>query len=322
MTTSLSLSVPAPLRLLIDTDPGVDDAIALMMALRFPGATVEAITVVAGNAGLDQTVRNARYVAELCESDAPVYAGAAGALLREARRAVHVHGDDGLGGLGLRPRRSEPRPGHAADAIIDLITANPDAITLVALGPLTNIALALGKEPRIASLVRRVVVMGGAANVIGNVTPSAEFNIWADPEAARMVFRAGMPLTMVGIEICRGEARWSEEEIVALAALDTERARAAAALLGHSLALERRQSAEHDLPGAHVPDGTAMAVALDPSILTESGDYHVDIETHGELTTGETVVDRRGVLGLPVNATVAHAIDIARFKELVREACQ
>lgn len=316
----LGMTMP-PLRLLIDTDPGVDDAIALLMALRYPGARVEAITVVAGNVGLEHTVRNARYVVEWCEADVPVYAGAAHALLREARRADHVHGNDGLGNLGLRPRNPEPTPGHAVDAIIDLIADNPGAITLVTLGPLTNIALALRKEPRIAALVRRVVMMGGAANTTGNVTPAAEFNIWADPEAARIVFRAGLPLTMVGIEICRGDARWTEAEITDLAAIPTERARVAAALLRASLETARRRLLPGETPGAGVPDGTAMAVALEPDILTESGDYYVDVETQGELTVGETVVDRRHILGRPPNASVAHAIDIARFKGMLREAC-
>ena len=311
-----------PLRLLIDTDPGVDDAVALIMALRHPGARVEALTVVAGNVGLEHTVRNARYVVELCGADVPVYAGAAHALLREVRRADHVHGDDGLGNLGLRPRHPDPAPGHAADAIVELITRNPGAITLVTLGPLTNVALALLKEPRVASLVRQVVMMGGAANVVGNVTPAAEFNVWADPEAARIVFRAGMPLTMVGIEICRGAARWTEAEINELEATGTELARVAAALLRHSHQVDRRRAVPGDLPGAGVPDGTAMAVALEPAVLTASGRYYVDVETHGELTTGETVVDRRGVLGRPPNATVAHAIDVARFKDLVHAACR
>src|SRR5579884_292611 len=220
----------APLRLLIDTDPGVDDAVALVMALRHPRAHVEAITVVAGNVDLEHTVRNARYVVELCEADVPVYAGAARALLREHRRAPDAHGEDGLGNLGLRPRDPRPAPGHAADILVERIMREPGALTLVTLGPLTNVALALLKEPRIATAVQRVVVMGGAANTAGNVTPAAEFNIWADPEAARIVFRAGMPLTMVGIEISRA-ARWTPEEIRELGALGTPRARACAAFL-------------------------------------------------------------------------------------------
>jgi purine nucleosidase len=324
MTATPSPTHTGPPRLLIDTDPGVDDAIALMMALCYPGARVEAITVVAGNAGLEQTVRNARYIVELCGADVPVHAGAARALLREARRAHHIHGDDGLGNLGLRPRRAAPAPSHAADVIVDTLTRHPGAITLVTLGPLTNVALALLKAPQIATLPARVVVMGGAANVVGNVTPAAEFNVWADPEAARIVFRAGLPLTMVGIEICRGAARWSRPEIAGLDGLGTERARVAAALLRHSHGAERRRgrAAPGDRPGASVPDGTAMAVALEPAVLTAWGHYFVDVETHGELTTGETVVDRRGVLGHPPNAAVAHAIDVARFKELVRAACR
>lgn len=312
----------APLRLLIDTDPGVDDAVALVMALRHPRARVEAITVVAGNVGLEHTVRNARYVVELCEADVPVYAGAARALLREHRRAADAHGEDGLGNLGLRPRDPRPAPGHAADVLVERIMREPNALTLVTLGPLTNVALALLKEPRLASAVRRMVMMGGAANTAGNVTPAAEFNIWADPEAARIVFRSGLPLTMVGIEISRA-ARWTAEEIRDLAALGTARARACAAFLEHSLAVagQRGRVIPGEVFGAGCPDGTAMAVALEPEVLIDAGQYYVDVETHGELTTGATVVDRRGVLGRPPNATVAHAIDVPRFKALVHAAC-
>lgn len=311
----------APLRLLIDTDPGIDDALALLMALRYPGARVEALTVVAGNVALEHCVRNARWVVEWCAVDVPVYAGAPRALLRNRHRAEAIHGNDGLGNLGLRPRNPDPAPGHAVDALIEIITRNPGAITLVTLGPLTNVALALLKEPRIAGMVPRMVMMGGAANTLGNVTPAAEFNIWADPEAARIVFRSGLPVEMVGIEICRGDARWFADEIKGLERLGTEQARMAAALLGRSLDVARARALPDELPGATVPDGTAMAVALEPSTVIESGRYHVDVETSGELTAGETVVDRRHVLGLSPNATVVHAIDIARFKRMVREAC-
>lgn len=310
-----------PLRLLIDTDPGVDDAIALLMALRHPDTTVEAITVVAGNAGLDSTVRNARYVVELSGADVPVYAGAARALLCENRRAPDAHGDDGLGNLDLRPRDPAPAPGHAVDALIERTQREPRALTLVTLGPLTNVALALLKEPRLASWVRGAVMMGGAANTLGNVTPAAEFNIWADPDAARIVFRSGMPITMVGIEIARA-SRIPEQEIQSLAGNGTERGRIAAALLGYSHRNARRGLLPGDIDGASCPDGAAMTVVLDPAAIVESGDYYVDVETRGELTHGETVVDRRGVLRQPPNATVVHAIDVGRFHELVREACR
>lgn len=305
-----------PLRLLIDTDPGVDDAIALMMALRHPRARVEALTVVAGNVGMEHTVRNARYVLELCDAgDVPVYAGAGGALLVEHRRAVDAHGDDGLGNLGLRPRSPDATPGHAVDALIARITAAPGQLTLVTLGPLTNIALALRREPAIGGMLRRVVMMGGAANAPGNVTPAAEFNVWADPEAARIVLRAGLPLTMVGIEIARANLL-PAEKIAAIGALGTERARVAARLLTYSL----RVAVRRGMPGAGCPDGTAMAVALDPATVTDAGQYHVDVETHGELTTGETVVDRRGVHGRLATTTVVHAIHRPRFVAMIEDA--
>ena len=307
------------LRLVIDTDPGTDDAVALVMALRRPGVRVEALTVVAGNVDVDQCARNAQYLLELCDRSVPVFRGAEKPLSRPAHSAADVHGGDGLGDLGLRPQKSQPAPGVAAEALVDLIRRNPGELTLVALAPLTNIARALELAPEIARLIRRAVVMGGAANTTGNVTPSAEFNIWADPEAARIVFRSGMPLTMIGIELCRGEYAHDLVDQQRIAGLGTRLAGFVASMAQVAAARSSRRLGEGH---AGLPDAVAMAVALDRSVLLRSGRYYVDVETQGELTAGETVVDRLGVLGQPPNVEVVEIIDTARYKAMVFDACR
>ena len=190
---------------LIDTDTASDDAVALIMALRAPDVRVVAITTVAGNVPLEQSTRNALYTVELCGSDVPVYAGAARPLLRTYENATWFHGMDGLGDHNYPvPRRSSEKL-HAVDAIIQIVEANP-GLVMVTLAPLTNVALALAKKPSIAKKVGRCVVMGGAPCCEGNVTPAAEYNIWVDPEAARMVVRSGLPLELIGWQLSRGQA--------------------------------------------------------------------------------------------------------------------
>jgi purine nucleosidase len=194
-----------PRAFLIDTDTASDDAVALIMALRAPDVEVRAITIVAGNVPVAQAARNALYTAELCGSDVPVYPGADHPLLREYVHAEWFHGKDGLGDHNYPAPRRAPEPTHAVEAIVETVRANP-GITLVTLGPLTNVALALARAPDIAANVARTVVMGGAPCCEGNVTPAAEYNMWVDPEAARMVVRSGLPIELVGWHLCRGAA--------------------------------------------------------------------------------------------------------------------
>ncbi len=184
-----------PRTLLIDTDTASDDAVALIMALRSPEVRVAAITVVAGNVPVAQATSNALFTAELCGSNVPVYSGAEAPLLRKLVIADWFHGADGLGDHGYRPAKRRAEPGHAVDALIKTVHENP-GIEIVTLGPLTNVAMALLREPKLAASVKRCVVMGGAPCCEGNVTPAAEFNIWVDPEAARIVFRSGLPLEL------------------------------------------------------------------------------------------------------------------------------
>jgi purine nucleosidase len=212
---------PVTRTFLIDTDTASDDAVALIMALRAPDVRVAAITVVAGNVGVQQATRNALYTMELCGSDVPVYAGAEKPLLRTYENATWFHGRDGLGDHNYPAPRKVAEKLQAVDAIIETIEAN-SGIVLVTLGPLTNVALAVSKKPAIATKVSRCVIMGGAPCCEGNVTPAAEYNIWVDPEAARIVMRSGFPVELIGWQLCRGDAVLRESEIEKVEAFNTK----------------------------------------------------------------------------------------------------
>ena len=277
--------------ILIDTDTASDDAVALIMALRSPLVGVAAITVVAGNVSVEQGTRNALYTVELCGSSVPVYAGASSPLLRPLETAEWFHGKDGLGDHGYAPSNPQLNSMHAVDAIIATVLANP-GLEIVTLGPLTNVALALAREPRIASMITRCVVMGGAPCCEGNVTPAAEFNIWVDPEGAKIVFRSGLPIELIGWQLSRYQAVVSTQEIDAILALDTPLARFAVESNSTAARAYHAQTGEY---GIALPDPVAMAVLLDPALSLSSSRHRVAIETASELTRGMTVVDRLNV---------------------------
>jgi len=311
-------------RFWIDTDTASDDAVALLMALRWPDVGVEGISVMAGNVPLEQGANNALYTAELCGSDVPVYQGLDRPLLRKAYTAQFFHGPDGMGGMNYKAgRRPEARP--AIEAIIEAFAAAPGEITLVTLGPLSNIGTALLHEPRLAGWVRGCYVMGGAACTVGNITPAAEYNIWCDPEAARIVFRSGMKIMMVGWEHCRGEAQLDDAEMAMVRGFDTPYAHFALDCNRSALAASREWLSD---PGLGLPDPVTMAIALDPAVCTRSAWHHVEVECDSELTRGMTVVDERGVVNTgpnvetwkplnqrPPNVEVCWAIDVRRWKE-------
>ncbi len=314
-----------PRPFLIDTDTASDDAVALIMALRAPDVDVKAITVVSGNVNLDRALINALYTVELCGADVPVYKGAGRPLMREPERAEWFHGEDGLGDQNYPHPTLKPADGHAVEAIIETIKANP-GIEVITLGPLTNIALAIARAPEIVPLVSRCVVMGGAAWAVGNVTPAAEFNVWHDPEAARMVFRSGLPIEMVGWELCRFEAVINPQEITCIREINTPLAHFTVDCNSTATEAIRIQSGEI---GISLPDPVTMAIAIDPTICTRKSRHHVDVETQSELTRGMTVVDqlnvaddeRNGPFWKPVidhaNVTVCWEIDVKRWKEML-----
>jgi purine nucleosidase len=316
-----------PRSFLIDTDTASDDAVALIMALRHPEVSVKAITVVSGNVPLGQACTNALYTAELCGMDVPIYAGASKPLLRDAEYADWFHGKDGLGDQNYLAPKSALRPEHAVDAIIGIVEENP-GITLVTLGPLTNIALALSKAPEIVKQINRCIIMGGNPCCEGNVTPAAEFNIYVDPEAAQVVFRSGLTIEMIGWQLCRGDANIHENEIGVIRKIDTPLARFAIDCNRSAIAANKTQTGEI---GIALPDPVAMAVALDPSIATSVSKHRVEIETGSELTRGQTVVDKLNVSDDDRNrgrwsqnnapqSAIVWSIDIPRWKELLYES--
>lgn len=313
-----------PRKFLIDTDTASDDAVALLMALRWPDVEVVAITVVVGNVALDQCLKNALYTAEMAGKVVPVYPGVQQPLVRKHISGDWFHGKDGMGNMFYPDPQEKPQTKHAVEAIIDTVRANP-GIEIVTLGPLTNIALAIRQAPDIIPLVSRCVVMGGAANVVGNVTPAAEYNIWVDPEAAQMVFLSGLPIEMVGWELCRKEANIMLDEMEMVRGFKTPLATFAMDCNRRALEACFEQSLD---PGLGLADPVAMAVALDPTICTRKSKHRVMIETQSELTRGMTVVDEIDVAHddrnrdtwQPLsetgpNVTVCWEIDIPRWKE-------
>ncbi|MBX6350481.1 MAG: nucleoside hydrolase [Clostridia bacterium] len=277
--------------LLIDCDPGIDDAVALVFALCHPAAEVVAIGSVHGNVPASLAAENALRVLEILGDDrTPVAEGAARPIAQELSTDEWVHGQDGLGDTRLPAPRRGTTGEHAADQIVRLCRERPGELTLVALGPLTNVALALLKEPELPRLVRRVVVMGGAAAVPGNATAVAEANIWHDPEAADLVFRAGWPLAMVGLDVTM-KALFGLEERDRLRRL--AESRPAAAFLDAILAYYTRvYEPILGRPAAAMHDPLAVAAALEPDLVRWES-WPVRVERRGEWTRGMTVADRR-----------------------------
>lgn len=305
---------PVNVGMIIDTDTASDDAVALAMALRRPGVRVLAVTTVAGNCPVEQATRNALFTAELCGSDVPVFQGAAAPLLVTARFATWFHGRDGLGDRGYPPPARKAESMDAATALITTIRANPGC-TVVTLGPLTNLLMALRQAPDIVDLVGRCVVMGGTVNAVGNVTPAAEFNLWFDPHAARGVFASGLPIEMASWELCRGQAGFDQEEQAALKEIGTPLAHFFVDCNSTAIEAARRQSGTERM---ELPDPVAMAIALDKDrVATSSTPHYVEVEAESPLTRGMSVVDSLNVTGKPPNAEVIESIDIPYFKRMV-----
>lgn len=299
---------------IIDTDTASDDAVALMMALRYQDVQVDAITVVAGNVDVKQASINARYVVELMESSVPVFEGCAAPMLRKLEIADWFHGADGMGNQHYPMPERAAETEHAAMALVRLFSEKPQEITLVTLGPLTNIATALMLEPNLSQWIKHCYIMGGAANIEGNVTPAAEYNIWVDPEAAYKVFHSGIPITMLGWEISRGGSTLSDAEIAETKSIGTKAAHVAMDCNEHALKAVREIQGE---AGLALADPCAMAVALDPSIATEISEHYVDISLDATLTRGMTVVDKLNVTGNPPNANVCYTINASAWKALL-----
>jgi len=277
-------SATAPSRVIIDTDPGVDDAFALLLAMRSPELKIEAITPVAGNVPLNLTLPNALRMVEIAgRTDIPVAAGASAPLLRRLVTATYAHGENGLGGVVFPEPKLAPATEPATELIQSIVRKYPHEVTLITLGPLTNIATALKTDLELAALMRGIVMMAGSLSG-GNITPAAEFNVYVDPEAARIVFQSGIPLTMVGLDVTR-HTSLTDEHVRLLQAANHPVSDAAAKIARQAIDNTRERGF---LVGPNMHDSLAVAAFLDPSILKWK-DYYVDIETSGELTAGETL---------------------------------
>ena len=283
---------PEPARVqkvIIDTDPGVDDAFALLLALRSPELKIEAITAVAGNRPLDLTLSNALRMVEVADrTDIPVAKGAASPLMRRLfwSQEDTIHGENGLGGAEFPVPRTQPVKDAASDLICKVVRDNPGEVTIIGIGPLSNVGLALRQDLELAKLIPRIVLMGGAL-LGGNATPAAEFNFWADPEAASIVFDSGIPITMVGLDVTE-KVELTPNHVQQLEAGHGKVCAAAAQIARKLFELYRRQGRFEGKYGKYMHDPLAVAAFIRPGIV-DLEDYHVEIETAGDITAGESV---------------------------------
>jgi purine nucleosidase len=276
--------------LIIDCDPGVDDAVGLLLAFSSPELDIQAITTVGGNVSLERTTRNARIIRQIAgREDVPVFAGAACPLRRDPAGADTFHGAEGLGDLDVIQPVAPPAEGSAIDAIVRIVMDGPErSVALAVMGPMTNLALAMRAEPAVAGRLGPVVIMGGARSEGGNVTPSAEFNIWADPEAAAEVLASGCEAVVLGLDATH-QVRATEARIAALAAVGGESARTAAAMVRFSQRVER---AVVGWDAAPLHDPCTIAWLLQPDLFRLSP-CHIAVETESDLTRGHTAVEFR-----------------------------
>lgn len=296
--------------LIIDTDTAQDDCVALITALLDPVADLRAITMVAGNVGFDRQVRNAYLTLNVTGrlGEIPIHLGCRRPMVRAWESAENVHGD-GAGGLDMDVSGLSPEAEHAVDALIRLTAESPGELSVVAIGPLTNIAMAVVKDPGFARNVKTLYVMGGSNNGRGNITAAAEFNFYVDPEAAKTVFAAGFDVTVIPWDpLTLRQAVFGQERLDAIAALGTPLSDFFTRVCAATLEFDRSVG----IDGTTHPDSLTSAVLFHPELVRRASRYHVDVETGGELTRGYSAMSW-GVHGLPANATVVEEIDAEGF---------
>ncbi len=305
-------------RIVIDCDPGIDDAEAIMMAYMHPDVKIEAITTVSGNVGVEHTSLNALKILDVLDADPiPVFAGSATALVEKGENASYVHGEDGLGGCGIPESQRTLEEEHAALALIRLGKENPGELELIAIGPLTNLALALRLDPELPSRYKKLVIMGGAMYAQGNTSNlPAEFNIFADPDAAAVVFDSWPELTMISWEATISHGM-PMDDFKALMTFDNKRSKFLKKVTKKTIefllkVLNRNMS--------YAADPLAMAVLIEPEIVKKSEHRFVQIERFGRLSRGMTVVDWWGMSKQPPNVHVILEVDMTRFYEILQMA--
>jgi purine nucleosidase len=303
-------------KIIIDTDPGQDDAFAILLALASPELDVLGITAVAGNVPLHFTEKNTRIICELAgKTEVRVYAGCDRPMVRKLVTAENVHGSTGLNGPQLADPKMQLTPGHGVDFIIETLRRETaHSVTLCPLGPLTNIATAFQKAPDIVGRVQQIVLMGGAYFEVGNVTPAAEFNIYVDPEAAEVVFRSGVPLVVMPLDVTH-KVLTTRARVEAFRGMSSEVGRVCAEWLEF---FERYDMEKYGSDGGPLHDPTVIAYLLQPGLF-KGRHINVEIETGSELTLGMTVADWWGVTGRPANALFIGSVDADGFFDLLTE---
>ncbi len=298
---------------IIDCDPGIDDAVALFIAFQADNLDIKAITTVSGNVGIERTTNNALKLVEYAGQNIKVARGASKPIFKETVNAEFVHGKSGLGNMVIPEARASIYSKNAYDTIYEEALKYDGKLHIIALGPLTNIALTLMKYPDIKNRISHITLMGGSVG-LGNDTPSAEFNIYADPEAARIVFNSGIDITMVGLDVTH-RAIASEDDLQEIQSYSNNPSDFTAKCLFGYMDIAKR----YGVKGAMLHDPTAVAAVIDESII-KTQHLHVDVETKGEFTSGKTVVDIYRVTGKEPNVHVALDIDRDGFISLVKES--
>lgn len=303
------------MHLVVDTDTAGDDVVSLLLALHTPWVHCHGITINVGNVGFDQQVENALKTVEVSgkAGQVPVYPGAREPLLREWESADYVHGKDGMGEAHFPPVAQRPEAKHAVQYLLEASHRWAGELVIVGQAPLTNLALAVRMDPTFPSRVKKVWVMGGSFNGLGNVGPLSEYNFYVDPEAAAMVFAAGFNLSMVGWDVALAASILAPDDLDRIAHMDTPLSRFFLQTQKSVIAFNKT----HGIIGTTHPDSLTMAMALDESIWSQGGDYYVGIETQGKLTCGTSVVDHLNVWNEKPNAHVCLKADAAQFKRIV-----
>ncbi len=300
-------------RLIVDTDTAGDDVFSLLVGLRHPQAQLEAITVCCGNVRFEQEIENALYTVEMAgrAGEVPVYPGCAAPLVAEWVGAEHVHGRDGMGNSFFPAAAQRPEAEHAVDEIVRRVNERPGEVTVLAQAPLTNLAVAVTRDPSIAHKIAHLYVMGGG---VGNITPAAEYNFYVDPEAAKIVFGAGFPITLFSWTLTRTHGVFDDEKLARIAALGTP--------LAEFFGQVNRKAREFDdrinhLGGSTHPDSMVAAAVVEPALILATEWAVVDVETSGELTRGWSLIDTLGRTGREPNARVVTDYDTDGFFELM-----